>query len=184
MALRLAWSTCPSVRFRRDGSWESQARSGRRASGCGARRAGARRAPAAAPRATPTTRARRRRPGSASRSRRRRSPCSPTRSAIGPDRTQQIPQNQHAGQPPIRTKAPLDVVFVIANQTDFDSQLELRGPRDDSSAPIPANSPATLQTDLPTGIYAITAADIPGASPAKLVVGPYRASSQNDVLLP
>ena len=30
----------------------------------------------------------------------------------------------------------------------------------------------------------ITAADIPGARPGKLVVGPYRASSQNDVLLP
>jgi hypothetical protein len=30
----------------------------------------------------------------------------------------------------------------------------------------------------------VAAADVPGARPGKLVVGPYRASSQNDVLLP
>lgn len=60
----------------------------------------------------------------------------------------------------------------------------LRGPRDVSSVPIPANSPATLQTDLPTGTYVVAAANVPGARLGKLVVGPYRASSQNDVLLP
>ena len=103
---------------------------------------------------------------------------------LGPDRTQQIPQNQHAGQPPIQTKAPLTVTFVAANLTDFDSHLEVRGPTKASSGPLYANSNGTLQADLPTGSYTISAADIPGATPAKLVVGPYRASSQNDVLLP
>jgi hypothetical protein len=104
--------------------------------------------------------------------------------AFGPARTQQAPQNQNQAQPPIKTDRPLTVSIVIANQTRFDSQLELRGPRDVSSVPIPANSPATLQTDLPTGTYIVAAADIPGTRLGKLVVGPYRASSQNDVLLP
>jgi hypothetical protein len=49
---------------------------------------------------------------------------------------------------------------------------------------IPAGSPATLQTDLPAGTYMLGAADIPGARPGKLIVGNFRASSQNDVLLP
>jgi hypothetical protein len=106
--------------------------------------------------------------------------------AVGIDAapTQQIPQNQNHAQPPIRTKAPLTVRIVAANQTATDTRLEIRGPRDAGSGPIPANSPATLQTDLPTGTYVIAAADIPGARPGKLVIGPYRASSQNDVLLP
>jgi hypothetical protein len=104
---------------------------------------------------------------------------------IGPARTQQIPQNENHAQPAIRgDKRPLTVSIVIANQTRTDSRLELRGPRDDSSVPIPAGSPATLQTDLPTGTYVVAAADLPGARPGKLVVGPYRASSKNDVLLP
>jgi hypothetical protein len=102
----------------------------------------------------------------------------------GPDRTQQIPQNQHVAQPPIRTKGPLSVVFVAANLTDFDSHLEIHGPKDASSEPLFANATVTLQAELPTGIYTVSAADIPGATPARLTVGPYRASSQNDVLLP
>ncbi len=99
-------------------------------------------------------------------------------------RTQQIPQNQNHAQPPIRTKAPATVRIVASNQTTTDTRLEIRGPRSASSGPIPANSPGTLQTDLPTGTYVIAAAGIPGARIGKLVVGPYRASSENDVLLP
>jgi hypothetical protein len=104
---------------------------------------------------------------------------------VGPAHTQQIPQNQNHAQPAIRRDdKPLTVSIVIANQTRSDSKLEIRGPRDDSSVPIPAGSPATLQTDLPTGTYVIGAANVPSARPGKLVVGPYRASSKNDVLLP
>lgn len=103
---------------------------------------------------------------------------------VGPARTQQIPQNQNHAQPAIRTDGPMTVVIVTANQTRTDTHLEIRGPRDASSGPIPAGSPGTLQADLSTGTYVIGAADIPGARVAKLVVGPYRASSQNDVLLP
>ena len=109
----------------------------------------------------------------------------PAAIGVGAARTQQIPQNQNQAQPAIRKDdRPVTVSIVIANQTRSDSQLEIRGPRDDSSVPIPAGTPATLQTDLPTGTYVIGAADVPGARPGKLVVGPYRASSKNDVLLP
>jgi flagellar basal body L-ring protein FlgH len=109
----------------------------------------------------------------------------PPRIAIGPEQTQQIPQNQHAAQPSVRSTAPLNVVFVAANLTDVDSHLEVRGKgKSLSSKSLYANANATLQAILPTGIYLVSAADIPGAKPAKLVVGPYRSSSENDVLLP
>jgi hypothetical protein len=110
----------------------------------------------------------------------------PARVGFGPARTQQIPQNQNHPQPEIRgdrDASPLTVSIVIANQTRSESRLELRGPRDVSSVAIPPGSPATLQTDLPTGTYAVGAANLP-ARVGKLVVGPFRASSQNDVLLP
>lgn len=109
----------------------------------------------------------------------------PPRIAIGPEPTQQIPQNQSAGQPPVRSRAPLNVVFVAANLTDVDSRLEVRGRgKGLSSLPLYANSNVTLQAILPTGIYRVSAADLPSAKPARLVVGPYRSSSENDVLLP
>lgn len=109
----------------------------------------------------------------------------PPRIAIGPEPTQQIPQNVHAGQPQIRSNAPLDVVLVAANLTDTDSVLEVRGQGEDlSSEALVANGNISLQAALPTGIYTVRAADIPSAKPAKLVVGPFRSSSENDVLLP
>jgi hypothetical protein len=109
----------------------------------------------------------------------------PRRIAVGPEPTQQIPQNVHAEQPVVRSKAPLNVVFVVANLTDVDSRLELRGAgKDLPSEPLYANSNGSMQAILPTGVYRVEAADIPGAGTAKLVVGPYRTSSENDVLLP
>jgi hypothetical protein len=109
----------------------------------------------------------------------------PGRIGIGPEPTQQIPQNAHAGQPVVHSDAPLNVVFVAANLTDVDSHLEVRGNgKDLVSEPLYANAGITLQSILPTGVYRISAADIPGAKPAKLVVGPRRTSSENDVLLP
>jgi hypothetical protein len=108
----------------------------------------------------------------------------PAAIGVGPARTQQIPQNLNHAQPPIRTKAPATVRIVASNQTGTDTRLELRGPRNASSGPIPANSPGTLQADLPTGTYVVAAAGVPGTRIGKLVVGPYRASSENDVLLP
>ena len=109
----------------------------------------------------------------------------PATVGAGPARTQQIPQNQNHQQPEIKgDRGPLTVSVVIANQTRSGSRLEIRGPRDVSSVAIPPGSPATLQTDLPTGTYAFGAANLATARPGKLVVGPFRASSQNDVLLP
>jgi hypothetical protein len=100
------------------------------------------------------------------------------------EKTKLIQQNQNQAQPDIRTNAPLTVVFVSANLTRTDSKLEIRGPKDATSGLLVANGNSSYQTALPTGSYTISAADIPGAKSAKLLVGPYRASSQNDVLLP
>jgi hypothetical protein len=109
----------------------------------------------------------------------------PPRIAVGPEPTQQIPQNAHTAQPSVRSDAPLDVIFVAANLTDGDSRLEVDGPeKSAASKPLIANAAVTLHTALPTGVYTISAADIPGAEPVKLAIGPYRSSSENDVLLP
>ncbi len=108
----------------------------------------------------------------------------PPRIAVGPEPTQQIPQNQHAGQPRVRSNAPLNVVFVAANLTSVDSRLEVHGSKSVSSQPLYAGAGVTMQAILPTGVYRVSAAGVPGAKPAKLVVGPYRTSSQNDLLLP
>ena len=109
----------------------------------------------------------------------------PGRIAIGPEPSQQIPQNVGAGQPRVRGDAPLDVVFVAANLTDTDSRLEVRGPEVEvTSKPLVANGAVTMEARLPTGVYTIGAADVPAAKKGKLVVGPYRSSSENDVLLP
>jgi hypothetical protein len=102
----------------------------------------------------------------------------------GPEKHQQIPQNQNQAQPPIKgSKKPLDVVFVTANQTEEDSKLVIHGPSDATSTTIYAKSPGTFQAQLPAGYYTITAAGS-SATPAHLQVGSYRASSQNDLLLP
>ena len=109
----------------------------------------------------------------------------PARIAIGPEPTQQSAQNAHAGQPSVRSTVPLDVALVAANLTEFASRLEVRGPRKEAtSGPLVAKGNVTLQTSLPTGVYTVSAADIPRAKPARLTVGPYRSSSENDVLLP
>lgn len=109
----------------------------------------------------------------------------PRRIAFGPEPTQQIPQNRNAGQPPVRSDAPLDVVFVAANLTDLDSRLRVRGSGTDAtSESLVANGNISLQTALPAGIYRVSAAGVPSAENATLLVGPFRSSSENDVLLP
>jgi hypothetical protein len=107
----------------------------------------------------------------------------PLKVAFGPERTRQTPQNKEHQQPPIKTRAPLDVIFVTANQTERDLRLKIRGIREESD-PIFAHSSGYFQVELPAGSYTITAAGIPGAKSARLAVGSFRASSQNDVLLP
>jgi hypothetical protein len=102
--------------------------------------------------------------------------------ATGPEKTQQIPQNQNDAQPPIHSKGPLSVILVAANQTD--TQLRIRGTKNTESDTIYAHSPGSFQVDLPTGTYTITAVNMPESQPGHLKVGSFRASSQNDVLLP
>jgi len=109
----------------------------------------------------------------------------PERVAVGPEPSQQIPQNVEAEQPSVRSNAPLQLVLVAANLTDVDSRIEIRGNgADTSSKLLIANGAVTMQAQLPTGVYSVRAADVPAAKPARLVVGPYRSSSENDLLLP
>jgi hypothetical protein len=108
----------------------------------------------------------------------------PSRIGVGPEKDKLIQQNREQPQPPIHTKAPLNIVFISANLTATDSKLEIRGPKEATSGLLVANGNSSYQAALPTGVYKVSAADIPSAKPATLFVGSYRASSQNDVLLP
>lgn len=108
----------------------------------------------------------------------------PVAIGVGAEKFQEIPQNQNHPAPPIKTRAPLDVAFVTANQTPQDTKLKIRGAKDEESDTIFARSPGTFQVSLPAGTYAISVAGMPEARPAHLTVGRYRASSQNDVLEP
>ena len=111
----------------------------------------------------------------------------PLKIAMGPEKFQEIPQNEDHPEPPLKNaRGPLDVTFVASNQTGSDAQLKIKGGAGDGieSETVYANSPGSFQLDLPTGNYTITAVGVPEARPAHLKVGPYRASSQNDVLTP
>jgi len=98
--------------------------------------------------------------------------------------TQEIEQNQDHPAPPIKTKAPLDLTVVAANQTAKDTKLKITGTKSGESDTVYAHSPGTFGFNLPAGQYTITAVGMPEARPAHLTVGSYRASSQNAVLLP
>lgn len=108
----------------------------------------------------------------------------PTEIGMKAERFQEIPQNQNHPEPPLKTSGPLDVTFVAANQTSSDTQLKIRGAKEAESDTVFARSPGTFQVGLPAGSYTISVAGLPGARPAHLTVGRYRASSQNDVLEP
>jgi hypothetical protein len=108
----------------------------------------------------------------------------PTAIGVEAEKFQQIPQNQNHPQPGIKSKAPLDVTFVAANQTPTDTKLKIRGTKEAESDTVFARSPGTFQVGLPTGTYTVSVVGMPEARPAHLKVGSFRASSQNDVLLP
>jgi hypothetical protein len=108
----------------------------------------------------------------------------PLKVAFGPEKTQQIPQNQNQAQPPIKSDKPLNLVFVAANQTATDTELRIRGAKDAKSTTVYAHSPGSFPISLPSGSYTITAVNMPESQPGHLTIGRYRASSQNDVLLP
>lgn len=108
----------------------------------------------------------------------------PTEIAQRAEPTQEIPQNQNHPEPPIKSDKPLNVTFVAANQTATDTQLKIRGATEAESETVFARSPGTFHVDLPTGSYTVSVVGMPEARPGHLTVGRYRASSQNDVLLP
>lgn len=98
--------------------------------------------------------------------------------------TQEVEQNEGNPAPPIKTKVPLDVTVVAANQTAKDTKLKITGTKNGESDTIYAHSPGTFGFNLPAGDYTIKAVGMPQAGSAQLTVGSYRASSQNDLLLP
>ena len=99
--------------------------------------------------------------------------------------TQEVPQNENDPEPPIKTGKPLDIAVVTANQTPTDVKLKIRGGKaEEESTTVFARSPGTFHVDLPAGSYTVSAVGLPEARPGHLTVGRYRASSQNDVLLP
>jgi hypothetical protein len=109
----------------------------------------------------------------------------PTEVGARAEATQEIPQNVEHPEPPIKSTKPLDVTFVIANQTSRPSAIQiLDGSRMVKGIKVEPRSPGTLQAELPTGSYTISGGSATKANPAQLRVGRYRASSQNDVLLP
>jgi hypothetical protein len=108
----------------------------------------------------------------------------PTEVGVKAEPTQEVEQNQGHPAPPIKTKAPLNLTVVAANQTPKDTKLKLTGTKSGESNTIYAHSPGTFGFTLPPGNYTISAVGMPGARPAHLTVGKYRASSQNDLLLP
>lgn len=110
----------------------------------------------------------------------------PGKIAMGREKFQEIPQNQGHPEPPLKDSRgrPLDVTFVAANQTPTDIQLKIRGEKEAESETVFARSPGKFQVNLPAGSYTISAVGLPEAGAARLMVGSYRASSQNDVLLP
>jgi hypothetical protein len=104
--------------------------------------------------------------------------------ATGEEQSEQIPQNRGVKQPRIDTRKPLDVTFVAANQTGAPVHFVVKGPSEAKSGTVGARSPGSFQASLKTGSYTVVASDSPGARPAHFTVGPYRASSENDFLLP
>ena len=99
--------------------------------------------------------------------------------------TQEAPQNEKDPEPPIKTDKPLDVTIVTANQTPTDAKLMIRGAgMEKETETVFARSPGSFPVELEAGSYTITAVGLPDAKSAHLTVGKYRASSQNDVLLP
>ena len=109
----------------------------------------------------------------------------PRRVAVGPEPTQQTPQNKEAAQPRMSSDRPLIVTFVASNLTPKDSRLEVRGTGGGTtSRDWVGHGNVTMQASLDTGTYVLTAANVPDAKPARLTVGPYRYSSENELLLP
>lgn len=178
MALRLKSSPCPSVRFSAVGRGRAKAAAiagliGTTALllGCGESRHANEQRPQGSTRVSVTINA-------------KEVIVQPLRIGERAEATQEIPQNEDHPEPPIKSTAPLDVTFVAANQTPTDLRLKIQGAKEAKSDTVFARSPSSFQVQLPAGSYTVSALGRPEVRPAHLTVGRYRASSQNDVLLP
>jgi hypothetical protein len=76
------------------------------------------------------------------------------------------------------------VNFVIANASTDDAVFEIKGPVDQHSEPIPARGNAIFKVEMKQGTYEASIHDRDLIRAARLNVGPERASSQNQLLLP
>jgi hypothetical protein len=72
--------------------------------------------------------------------------------------------------------------ITISNQTRDPARLVLEGPTDDASDEILAGGTGAVKLALEEGEYLVS--DGEGERRTKLLVGPERESSQNDLLLP
>src|ERR1700761_3558530 len=85
----------------------------------------------------------------------------PTEIGVGAEPNQEVEQNQGNPAPPIKTKAPLDVTVVAANQTAEDTKLKITGTKEGESGTVYAHSPGTFGFTLPAGNYTISAVGMP-----------------------
>jgi len=76
------------------------------------------------------------------------------------------------------------VVMTISNQSDDPVQMAVEGPTAVTGGVIQPGQPGNLKVDFKEGEYAVTAGEESLAKPALLTIGPERASSQNELLLP
>jgi hypothetical protein len=76
------------------------------------------------------------------------------------------------------------VNFTIVNFSDSPVTFTLTGPKEAASSEIQPGAPGALKVELPQGSYEASAGDEATAQPDTVRVGPTRASSQNELLLP
>ena len=76
------------------------------------------------------------------------------------------------------------VSITVSNQSRDPATLTLTGPNDIASSQILPGNTGELKGELKEGDYEVSAGDDSAARDDTLTVGPERASSQNDLLLP
>lgn len=93
---------------------------------------------------------------------------------ISPERVDVSPRGFGAGL----------VNFVIANNSDAEAVMAIKGPVDRTSAPVPAAGNGVFRVDMTTGDYEISVDGHALIKPVRLAVGPERPPSNNDLQLP
>jgi len=76
------------------------------------------------------------------------------------------------------------VNFVVANNSRDSAVFQVRGPTEVASEPIPAPGNTVFKTPMVQGEYTASVQGNARIQPTRIRVGPQRASSSNDLLLP